>query len=304
MTRLSRLPVLFAFLITSLLLLAPAAASAGDGTVDDPVRIGFNGGDSPGIIRIKANAFTAFLEERSGILCEPVITESYSQLIRSIAENKVDFAWLSPLGYITAAQVADTRVLLKAVRNEQPFYWSVILVRKDSGLKNLGDLKNRSFAFTHLGSTSGYVVPMSSLLDEGVDPDRFFSEIVYAGGHSAVIRMILDGKVDAGATFADDPTGKEGSWTAEEFIAAAEAKLLRPIFFSPPIPGDTFTVTARCGKDQPKLVALLKTTLLEMGDTRTGHRILSDLYNIDDLTEGSDADYDPIRQAFQSVRNR
>ncbi len=303
MTRPARYSALFACLIP-LLLLAALPASAKNADSDQPVRIGFNGGDSPGIIRIKANAFVAFLEERSGVLCEPVITESYSQLIRAIAENKVDCAWLSPLGYITAAQVADTHVLLKAVRNEQPYYWSVILVRKDSGLKELGDLKNRSFAFTHLGSTSGYVVPMSSLLSEGIDPDRFFSEIVYAGGHSAVIRMILNGEVDAGATFADDPKGKEGSWTAEEFIAAAEAKQLKPIFFSPPIPGDTFTVTARYIENQKQQVALLKTTLLEMGDSRTGHMILKDLYNIDDLTEGADEDYDPIRQAFQSVRNR
>ncbi len=304
MTRPSRSTTLFAFLLPLLMLLMPATVLAAGETDDEVVRIGFNGGDSPGIIRIKANAFTAFLEERSGLLCEPVITESYSQLIRAIAENKVDFAWLSPLGYITAAQVADARVLLKAVRNEQPFYWSVILVRKDSGLRNLGDLKNHSFAFTHLGSTSGYVVPMSSLLNEGVDPERFFSDIVYAGGHNAVIRMILDGEVDAGATFADDPKGKEGSWTAEEFIAAAEAKLLHPIFFSPPIPGDTFTVTAGYNESRAKRVALIKATLVDMGDDRSGHRILNDLYNIDDLTEGSDADYDPIRQAFQSVRNR
>lgn len=303
MPRPSRPSILFALLLSVLLLSAPAVR-AEEAPDDEVLRIGFNGGDSPGIIRIKANAFAAFLEERCGLLCEPVITESYSQLIRAIAENKVDFAWLSPLGYVTAAQVADARVLLKAVRNEQPYYWSVILVRKDSGYKTLGDLKNQRFAFTHLGSTSGYVVPMSSLLDEGVDPDRFFSEIVYAGGHNAVIRMVLDGEVAAGATFADDPAGKEGSWTAEEFIAAEEAKLLRPIFFSPAIPGDTFTVTARYAEKRKKRVALVKATLLEMGDSRTGQRILGDLYNIDDLTEGSDADYDPIRQAFQNVRNR
>ena len=73
---------------------------------------------------------------------------------------------------------------------------------------------------------------------------------------------------------------------------------------SSPIPGDTFTVTADYSKNHKKRVALLKATLLDMGDSRTGHLILSDLYNIDDLTEGSDADYDPIRLAFQSVRNR
>ena len=286
------------------LLLLPAVAIATPGDADQPLRIGFNGGDSPGIIRIKSNAFAAFLEERTGLRATPVIAESYSQLIRSIAEGKVDFAFLSPLGYVTASQVADAQILLKCVRGGQPYYWSVILVRRDSGIKALGDLKGKRIAFTHLGSTSGYVVPMSALLGEGIDPDHFFAEITYAGGHSAVIRDILAGKVDAGATFADDPQGKAGAWTAEEFISAAEARQLQPIFFSPPIPGDTFTVTAPMLTEHPGVVAKVKSALLAMGDDHSGHTILSDLYSIDSLVEGVDADYEPVREAFAAVRNR
>ncbi len=282
----------------------PAPLPAQEGTEALPLRIGFNGGESPGIIRLKANAFTAFLEERSGLRCQPVIEGSYSQLIRAIAEGRVDFAFLSPLGYVTAAQVADAEILLKSERSGRPFYWSVILVRRDSGIHSLGELKGKRIAFTHLGSTSGYVVPMSALLAEGIDPDRFFAEIVYAGGHSAVIRSILAGEVAAGATFADDPEGREGAWTAEEFIAATEAAKLVPIYFSPPIPGDTFTVTARMLETQAALVAKVKTVLLDMGGSNAGRVILGDLYNIDNLIPGQDADYDVVRAAFAAVRNR
>ncbi len=278
------------------------AAVARDGSPDQPIRIGFNGGENPGIIRVKANAFTAFLEERSGVACEAFVAESYSQLIRAIAENKVEFSFLSPLGYITAAQVAKAEVLLKSVRGGQPYYWSVILVRKDSGLRNLDDLKGHRFAFTHLGSTSGYVIPMSALLSTGIKPDEYFSDVVYAGGHSAVIRMILDGEVDAGATFADDPKGKVGSWTAEEFVAAAEAKQLKPIFFSEKIPGDTFIVTRRMLDKEGKLVKRLEEALIAMGDSRPGHTILRELYNIDSLESAASDDYEPVREAFQAVR--
>jgi phosphonate transport system substrate-binding protein len=282
----------------------PATLPAQEGTEALPLRIGFNGGESPGIIRLKANAFAAFLEERSGLRCQPVIEGSYSLLIRAIAEGRVDFAFLSPLGYVTAAQVADAEILLKCERGGQPYYWSVILVRRDSGLHSLGDLKGKRIAFTHLGSTSGYVVPLSALLAEGIDPDRFFGEIVYAGGHSAVIRAILAGEVEAGATFADDPEGREGAWTAEEFIAATEAAKLVPIYFSPPIPGDTFTVTARMRESQAALVEQVRTVLLAMGQSNAGRLILGDLYSIDNLIPGQDADYDVVRAAFAAVRNR
>ena len=302
-----RLPLprrLAAALLTLLALGLPATLPAQEGTEALPLRIGFNGGESPGIIRLKANAFAAFLEERSGLRCQPVIEGSYSQLIRAIAEGRVDFAFLSPLGYVTAAQVADAEILLKSERGGQPYYWSVILVRRDSGIHSLGDLKGKRIAFTHLGSTSGYVVPLSALLAEGIDPDRFFAEIVYAGGHSAVIRAILAGEVEAGATFADDPEGRQGAWTAEEFIAATEAAKLVPIYFSPPIPGDTFTVTARMRESQPALVEQVRTVLLAMGQSNAGRLILGDLYSIDNLIPGQDADYDVVRAAFAAVRNR
>lgn len=302
--RLSSPRRLLVALITLVALGLPAALPAQEGTEALPLRIGFNGGESPGIIRLKANAFAAFLEERSGLRCQPVIEGSYSQLIRAIAEGRVDFAFLSPLGYVTAAQVADAEILLKCERGGQPFYWSVILVRRDSGLHSLGDLKGKRIAFTHLGSTSGYVVPLSALLAEGIDPDRFFGEIVYAGGHSAVIRAILAGEVEAGATFADDPEGREGAWTAEEFIAATEAAKLVPIYFSPPIPGDTFTVTARMRESQAALVEQVRTVLLAMGQSNAGRLILGDLYSIDNLIPGQDADYDVVRAAFAAVRNR
>ena len=290
------------FTILLLCAIAPAAA-ARDGSRESPIRIGFNGGENPGIIRVKANAFAAFLEERSGVSCEAFVAESYGQLIRAIAEGKVDFSFLSPLGYITAEQVAQAQLLLKSVRGGQPYYWSVILVRKDSGIRSLDDLKGKRFAFTHLGSTSGYVIPKSALLGTGIDPEEYFSEVIYAGGHSTVIRMILDGKVDAGATFADDAEGKVGSWTAEEFVAAEEAKQLRPIFFSEKIPGDTFIVTRAIGEEQPKLVARLKESLIAMGDSRAGRTILNELYNIDSLMEGESSDYDPVRAAFHAVRS-
>lgn len=295
---------LLPLLIAIVGLLPAAVAGAQEGTPDKPVRIGFNGGDSPGIIRLKGSAFTAFLEERSGLACEPVVTESLSQLIRALAEARVDFAFLSPLGYITAEQVADVQVLLKSVRGGQPHYWSVILVRRDSGLDDLGDLKGRRFAFTHLASTSGYVVPMSSLLAEGITPEDYFGEVLYAGGHSAVIRMILDGTVDAGATFADDPEGKVGAWTAAEFLDPAEGRKLKPIYFSDPIPGDTFNARRALAEAKPRLVEHIVDTLVEMGESRAGQTILRDLYNIDSLTAAESGDYDPVRRAFRLVRNR
>ena len=291
--------------IMALLILVSAfSAIAQSGSIEEPLRIGFNGGDSPGIIRLKANAFTAFLEEHCGLFLPPVIAKSYSELIRFIVEEEVEFAWLSPQGLITAEDTADAQVLLKAVRTGQPYYWSVILVRKDSGLRELSDLKGKSFAFTHLGSTSGYVIPKSSLLGLGIEPDDFFSEVLFAGGHREVVNMILSGRVDAGATFADHPRGTVGSWTAEEFHSREEAAKLQPIYISEKIPGDTFSTTRHMTDTQPDNVLKVVEALKAMGKTRAGKIILTDLYNIDSLTDAKSEDYLPVREAFDRVFRR
>lgn len=292
-------------MLTTLLILGFAfTALAQEGSIQKPLRIGFNGGDSPGIIRLKANAFTAFLEEHCGLFLQPVIAKSYSELIRFIVEDKVEFAWLSPQGLITAEDTAEAKVLLKAVRAGQPYYWSVILVRKDSGLRELSDLKGKDFAFTHLGSTSGYVIPKSSLLGLGIEPEDFFSEVVFAGGHRDVINMILSGRVDAGATFADHPRGLVGSWTDEAFHPRTEAAKLRPIYISEKIPGDTFTATKRISDASPENVKKVVEALKAMGETRAGKIILTDLYNIDSLVDAKSEDYLPVREAFERVFQR
>ncbi len=287
-----------------LILCFALTAIAQEGSIEKPLRIGFNGGDSPGIIRLKANAFAAFLEEHCGLFLQPVIASSYSELIRFIVEDKVEFAWLSPQGLITAEDTADARVLLKAVRSGQPYYWSVILVRKDSGLRELSDLKGKRFAFTHLGSTSGYVIPKSSLMGLGIQPEDFFSEVVFAGGHRDVINMILTGRVDAGATFADHPRGVVGSWTDEAFHPRDEAAKLRPIYISEKIPGDTFTATHTMALGSPVKTQKVVDALKAMGGTRAGKIILTDLYNIDSLMDAKSEDYLPVREAFDRVFQR
>ncbi len=75
------------------------------------------------------------------------------------------------------------------------------------------------------------------------------------------------------------------------------------IFFSEKIPGDTFIVTHVMKEEQPEVVEQIKDSLIAMGDSRAGHTILRELYNIDSLMEGESADYNPVRAAFQAVRS-
>ena len=64
------------------------------------------------------------------------------------------------------------------------------------------------------------------------------------------------------------------------------------------------TVTQKMQESQPDVVDSIKSVLIDMGESKPGRTILKDLYNIDSLQEALSTDYDPVREAFQLVRQR
>src|SRR5690606_12365386 len=76
-------------------------------------------------------------------------------------------------------------------------YYSIMVARKDSGIKTLADAKGKKIGFADPDSTSGYLVPNVALPKEvGMPVKEYFSESVFGGGHENLVLAILDGKFD------------------------------------------------------------------------------------------------------------
>src|SRR5204862_4784158 len=78
-------------------------------------------------------------------------------------------------------------------------------VRKESGIKSVEELRGKTIAFVDPASSSGYIYPMVLLVQRGLvrnrDPKTFFREVVFSGAHDASMRALLNGHVDAIASF-------------------------------------------------------------------------------------------------------
>jgi phosphonate transport system substrate-binding protein len=59
--------------------------------------------------------------------------------------------------------------------------------------------KDLVFAFSDPASTSGNLYPRVGLLDAGINPEKDFKKVIFAGSHIATIMTVKAGKVDAGA---------------------------------------------------------------------------------------------------------
>ncbi|MFZ5992254.1 MAG: phosphate/phosphite/phosphonate ABC transporter substrate-binding protein [Deinococcota bacterium] len=259
------------------------------------VRIGFNPTQNSDQLRPAAQAIADYIEKefKGTVEVEVFIPTEYRGLIEAMRGGNLDFAFFPPDGYVIAHQDVGAEVLLKSVRGNSPYYWSAIVVRKDSGIKNVRQLEGKTIAWVDKNSAAGYVFPRAALIAAGLDPDKLFSKQVFAGKHDSAVLAVLNKSVDAAATFANDDKNKSGAWT--QFLKPEEAAQLTAIFYSKPIPGDTFSVSKQFLTKYPNLARGIAAAIQRIRTPKS--KLLMDLYRIDYMIPAKDSDYDVVREA-------
>ncbi|MFW5988429.1 MAG: phosphate/phosphite/phosphonate ABC transporter substrate-binding protein [bacterium] len=130
-----------------------------------------------------------------------IIVSDYEELTKYIKNNLIDIGWFSPMAYVTAKEKTNVIPMITPLIEGKASYRGYIFTREDSRYKNLSHLKDSVFAFVDPLSTSGYVYPKQMLKEVGINVDRDLKEAQFLGNHDNVIKAVLDGKVDAGATY-------------------------------------------------------------------------------------------------------
>lgn len=139
-----------------------------------------------------------YLSNETGYKVEFIITNNYTASVEALRSGHVDMAWLGPFSYVLASDLADIRPIVGGIRKNtgDVFYNSIILVRKDSGISSLKDIYGHKFAFVDPASTSGYLFPLAEFIRNGINPEKDFSKVIYAGSHTAVEFAIANKQVD------------------------------------------------------------------------------------------------------------
>jgi phosphonate transport system substrate-binding protein len=265
------------------------------GTEKNPIIMGFNPAESAEAIMLNADLLSKEIEKQSGLKIKTFVAGSYSALVVAMKSDYVDIAWLPSFAFVQAEQVADAEVLLKAVRNGEPFYYGAIVVRNDSPIKTIDDLKGKTIAWASETSTSGRIFPLAALIKMGIDPETYFSKEVVAGGHDSALLAVYHGKVDAAATFSSDAQGTVGSWT--QMLDEDKRGEIRSIFVTDPIPADTMSTSKKFHEKNPQVITKIVEVVKNLNQTEEGRKLLKDLYNIEGMVDAVSADYDPVRDA-------
>lgn len=210
MPRTSGNPMLQRRTVIASALLGLTAAACGTSAASTPtggeqpkrLRVGLIPNQAPDKIRAQYTQFGNYLEQ---ILSQPVelfVATDYTGVVEAMASDKLDLAYFGGLTYVQAEKRADIAPIVTEIDRETNTkqYYSAIIVKADSPVKTLADLKEpkRTFAFGDISSTSGSLYPRIMLDKAGIgtftDPQKF----IYTGGHDATTLAVVNGTVDAG----------------------------------------------------------------------------------------------------------
>ena len=183
--------------------------------------------------------------------------DSWEGLAKSLAAGETDIALMGPWGYVLANNQAGAQAVSTILYNGKPEYFAIMVTNPKSGINKIEDMKGKTFAFGDKGSTSGYLIPTHQFQKMGIDPDKFFSKVIYTK-HQAIETQVTRGELDAGADF----NRNRDTMIAQGLIKAEDSKI---IWTSDPLPNDAIAVSAELAK-QPIFVALLQRALEGVGE--------------------------------------
>lgn len=263
------------------------------------IKMGLVPSEDAGIVIEEGDKMAALLSEMTGYPFRAYVTPNYNTLVAAMRAGDVDFAWLPPLAYVKSKLDGTGTVLLKAVRGENPYYFGAIIVRADSGYNSIQDLRGKVMGWGDLLSFSGHIFPKFDLIrKEGYTHD-FFEQEANLASHPAVVVAVLNGHVDAGSVWANDTEGNTGAWLTGD--VAKRADEIKAIFYTDPIPGDTFTVRTEFMEEFPDMTMRIRQAVIDLATRPEGADILMTIYRITRMAPATDDDYKVVYDAFETV---
>ena len=143
-----------------------------------------------------------YLEKKLGIPVELKTSTDYAGVIAAMQFKHIDVAYYGPKSYVEAAQRANAECFaMEVLEDGTQGYHGIIITKKGSGINSIKDAKGKVWAFTDPNSTSGTLVPTVYFVKElTLDPEKYFSRVIYSGSHEASILSVKGGKVDIAST--------------------------------------------------------------------------------------------------------
>lgn len=225
-----RMKVLLMFMAVTLLLAAcsdggtdetSSSSSSSDNGGDDVIDIVWYPNESGSELKDARDEIGRVIEEETGKTVEHHLTTDYAIAIETIANGNAELAFMGAQGYIEANAKNDAVQPLVVPTGpsgtlDDAIYHSWLAVNVDDqdnykvdGEFSLDTIEGTTFSFVSNSSTSGFVVPSSTIIDYFSDQELteedlmeggpFFEQVLFGGSHQGSAVNLLNGSAEVAA---------------------------------------------------------------------------------------------------------
>ena len=255
--------------------------------------------NNDGSMQAKAKPFAEYLSKKLDREVEVTLATDYSTIVEAMASGQVDLGIMPPAAYVQAKDMDAAEAILTSqlgaydpetglpLEGEKTnTFKGEILVRADSDMTELTDLKGKKIATLSPNSASGYIYPVAELKDAGVDPTTD-ATLTTVNDIPSEITAVLNGQMDAAFVFQGARNVFASSFPDNDLFEDLKVLYLT----EGDIPNDAIAV-------QPMMDAELKEQIkevfLNMADDEEGAEAMS-LWGHQGYEEAADSAYDTIR---------
>nr|WP_239056820.1 phosphate/phosphite/phosphonate ABC transporter substrate-binding protein [Wenzhouxiangella limi] len=268
---------------------------------------------------------TDHLEEVLGIPVRSFVPQDYTGLVEALGSGRADIGMLPPFAAMLGQRRYDIESILISVRRGETGYQSQwftndpavcegeieyverICESRQPGRENvmrkfarcqgsLEAMRDESVAFVDPNSTSGFLFPAVQLREIGIDHQRDLNSL-FVGGHDAAVLAVYGGDTRFGVSYDDarNMICNQYPDIGEKVIVFEDAPL---------IPNDGVQVRPGLPADLRQAVIDAFIDLAEsQAHLPDDEKVLWVLYEIDGFTPTPDGIYDPVRDAYELMRN-
>ena len=247
------------------------------------IRFGSVAMDTPAVMDKRLSPLTKYLSDTLGRNVVLKLSPNMPAAIKDVSNKKVELAYLTPVAYIKSHQKGGTRLVVKTVTNNKASFQLMIVVREDSGINSVEELKGNRFAF----GDKAALLQRAAVVGSGLKLEDF-EKYDFLGHYDNIARGVLNKDYTAGIL----KDTKAFKW---------EGKGLKIIYKSPHLPPYNIAVSS---KVDDALLAKLKSAFLNLDVKNPQHRkvikALSKKY--DGFAPTSDEEYDVIRELVKPFK--
>ncbi|MFN3744383.1 MAG: phosphonate ABC transporter substrate-binding protein [Hyphomicrobiaceae bacterium] len=208
--------------------------------------------------------FVDYLSKEIGTKVTLRIANDYAAVIEGHKAGNIHIGYHGPSSYVRAWTVTNGGVepFVTTINSDGSVgYYSVAYAKATAPGKTLEDFKGKNLCLVDPNSTSGGNLPRFAMSKLGIDPDKFFAKVVFAGSHENAVTAVAQGTCDLAFNWWNSETDsnltrmvKKGMVKNEDFKIVFKSDLLAgsPYIYITSMPKELRAAIAKAFIEAPK----------------------------------------------------